>query len=1193
MVVVVVVVAMVVVVVVVVPSDNMVAPSAGCTAGQLCQFLGPPPAAFTKPVPLPLLSPLLALINGAPQALSSTTSTTSTTTSAVAVTNLSLAASSSVPLITSTASTATLPSTNTPLTISSSLPASLSSMPSSNGGGGTTTAAGITAVLDSRSVMDIRNVAASCGFSSRVLADMIRPDGRGLQRHADPRVIERVGLHMVNQGFTTAQVYRFLLPNGGCEYGQLDPPTAAAVRAVLLAAGFSIADLKTLLTNNGTTITTTASAATLAAVAYTLAASGATADQIRHLLRPPPGAVPAPPPQSPKSGGGGGSSPAAAAAAAADSVSSLAVAILKGLMSAGYEDHQLDLILRKDGTALRADVGPLRLAQMVAALAAAEIPAATIRLFVRPLGGVQPAVALSLRAALEQCPGFDSERVQAAFSPELYELGPSVEPSTLADIANALSTAGVSADVIRQLLSLPPGLGSGFGPGTNISNLLTVASAAATAAAGGGEAATAAPAAAPAAEGSVAAAPSPGGYVTALRGCLFAARWAESLPNPADLMDMHDPAKVVVALADGGYPSEEIRAFVGTDPKLLTSPAFLRASGPMPPPGTAAGSTAAGAAGAGGSGSGFVAAVLARGGGGGGVVNGSLGVGVVGGGMSSAMRMSDPGFSRNVNKLRQNANHRLALLSNAVPGSGSGASPVRFTTDGAPPRIPEQPTAAPPAFPDFEYRLGGGGEGTASAAAAGVEPAVALSVMVVPLTAEQLLAWMAGVRQLVPMALPPAVAGVEVEVEVAGVEAPSQPQLPTVEHSTLTSTNTPRATNNDPFLRRSLDPGYLRALPAGYARAWGDTSYSRTGSGSLLEGRTPAPLVYRSLPHRANPSATAAKAGSPRETLPPWPLQRAFVHPHPASPSSMSYTAAAAAAPLTSYGRLVVELPGSPSGAPSSPGQYGFRSAAAATATGAVGAVGGGGGGGGAAPGTASSSSLPGLSPNGPVRSMAVSGDGSGRGFSQPPSPSRHSANSGAVHVGPSTPRRPSSSGTIVTAAGGGGRSGGGGGGGGEAESLGTRLPALRRTASTDKLGVAVSSPVASRTTPETSPTGAVATAAPLSPEALFVRLLAELLRWLEAPLADDTSSSSFWTSDGFGTFRKGCTTAAAGSGGGGGGVGGSGGCGGGWQSWLAAQKVRLATQFAQLETTVAAAAQQQQEPGKGGGGGGGPVRIA
>ncbi|GIL80640.1 hypothetical protein Vretifemale_9968, partial [Volvox reticuliferus] len=329
---------------------------ASCTAGQLCQFLGPCPAAFTKPVPLPLLSPLLALING-PATGPPTASSTILTASIAGITP-----SASVALSSTTASTSSaviMPTGSLNLSISPSQPAvqSGSGIPVTAGpsaiagGNGSNSAATVAAgaVLDSRSVMDIRNVAASCGFSSRVLADMIRPDGRGLQRHADPRVIDRVGLHMVNQGFTPAQIYRFLLPNGGCEYGQLDPPTAAAVRAVLLAAGFSHADLKNLLVN-GNTITPNASAATIAALSYSLAASGATADQIRHLLRPPPGAVFAP-----------AAAPAAGAGAGGDSVSSLAVTVLKGLMTSGYEDHQLDLILRKDGTALRADVGPLRL----------------------------------------------------------------------------------------------------------------------------------------------------------------------------------------------------------------------------------------------------------------------------------------------------------------------------------------------------------------------------------------------------------------------------------------------------------------------------------------------------------------------------------------------------------------------------------------------------------------------------------------------------------------------------------------------------------------------------------------------------------------------------------------------------------------------------------------------------------------
>lgn len=43
------------------------------------------------------------------------------------------------------------------------------------------------------------------------------------------------------------QVFRFLLPHGGCGYGQLDAQTAAAIRPVLLAAGFNPVELKVSL----------------------------------------------------------------------------------------------------------------------------------------------------------------------------------------------------------------------------------------------------------------------------------------------------------------------------------------------------------------------------------------------------------------------------------------------------------------------------------------------------------------------------------------------------------------------------------------------------------------------------------------------------------------------------------------------------------------------------------------------------------------------------------------------------------------------------------------------------------------------------------------------------------------------------------------------------------------------------------
>ncbi|GLI70942.1 hypothetical protein VaNZ11_016038, partial [Volvox africanus] len=1097
---------------------------ASCTAGQLCQFLGPCPAAFTKPVPLPLLSPLLALINAPVTAPSTATASSTILTASIA----GISPSASVALSNTTASTSSgliLPIGSLNLSVSPSQPA-LQSGSGIAATGTATVAAG--AVLDSRSVMDIRNVAASCGFSSRVLVDMIRPDGRGLQRHADPRVIDRVGLHMVNQGFTPAQIYRFLLPHGGCEYGQLDPPTASAVRAVLLAAGFSHADLKNLLVNGNAAITTNASAATLAALSYSLAASGASADQIRHLLRPPPGAI---------------FTPAAAPGGGGDNVSSLAVTVLKGLMTSGYEDHQLDLILRKDGTALRADVGPLRLAQMVAALAAADVSASAIRLFVRPLGGVQPAVAVSLKAALEQCPGFDRRRVEAAFSPETYELGPSVEPSTLADIATALSSSGISGEVIKQLISLPPGPNPAAAPqpppqADTISTTPPEAPVPVPA-----PPAVAPPSSpAPLLRSRVAGAAATGRLhptlpytkMLAMRETILS-RWADSTPTPTELMEMHDPAKVVVALADAGYPSEEIRAFVGTDPKLLNSPAFMRSSGPLPPPAIAA---AAMAVASGGSGSGFVAAVLNRG------VTPVVGSS----GAMAPMRMSDPGFVRTNAKLRNplitandrngsNRRHTLSLQAPATRFTADGSAFVEREPGGTANRaaantlgsISEQPSsaaaAAPPPSPpqgwaDFEYRLGVGGSGCGSdgptaavsysaAVMTGSDSAAAealAAALAAPLTAEQMLAWLAGVRHLVPYGrmerFPPGLENqfasylrrvllrlVGNEVlrvamnEATGVSAapggpldvvpeptdgggspagqaghlpgrrdskptrtriviklltvllgellrqpthgleaqswsdggggageegdctagcgdgvlaaraaaisyvleavlskshgngggglPANAVAPTVlrflilsavrrgvlpssefppaDSSEITSSSTPRPLYQSspvaecsapPSLGRrnsesrwTPDSGALRALPAGYARAWGEapSTHHNHRSGSL-EGRS-SPLVYRSLPQRNNPSTAAAKAGSPRETLAPWPLQRAFVHPHPA-PSSPLHPAAGG---MSSYGRLTLELPGSPSGlaSPSSPG-YALRPTAATAAAAAA-----------------------------------------------------------------------------------------------------------------------------------------------------------------------------------------------------------------------------------------------------------------
>lgn len=61
---------------------------------------------------------------------------------------------------------------------------------------------------------DLKVLAATAGISSRVLADMIRPDGSGLMPHADPRVVERVGQHLVLQGYTPSQVRVCCVPYG-------------------------------------------------------------------------------------------------------------------------------------------------------------------------------------------------------------------------------------------------------------------------------------------------------------------------------------------------------------------------------------------------------------------------------------------------------------------------------------------------------------------------------------------------------------------------------------------------------------------------------------------------------------------------------------------------------------------------------------------------------------------------------------------------------------------------------------------------------------------------------------------------------------------------------------------------------------------------------------------------------------------
>lgn len=69
---------------------------------------------------------------------------------------------------------------------------------------------------------------------------MIRSDGLGLSPTADPRVIERVAASLAKQGYTPAQILRFVMPHGGCAYGSMDAPAAGALKAVLLASGFAL-----------------------------------------------------------------------------------------------------------------------------------------------------------------------------------------------------------------------------------------------------------------------------------------------------------------------------------------------------------------------------------------------------------------------------------------------------------------------------------------------------------------------------------------------------------------------------------------------------------------------------------------------------------------------------------------------------------------------------------------------------------------------------------------------------------------------------------------------------------------------------------------------------------------------------------------------------------------------------------------
>jgi hypothetical protein len=128
-------------------------------------------------------------------------------------------------------------------------------------------------------------------------------------------------------------------------------------------------------------------------MAYALAAAGTTADQIRQLMRPaatPAVAAAAAAAEKAEKAGGAKAADAAAAAAAAGRAAVIAVVtpeigevIRNALLVSGYGTAQLARVLRHDGTGLRADVGPLRLAQVVAALATAELPPQTIRMFIR------------------------------------------------------------------------------------------------------------------------------------------------------------------------------------------------------------------------------------------------------------------------------------------------------------------------------------------------------------------------------------------------------------------------------------------------------------------------------------------------------------------------------------------------------------------------------------------------------------------------------------------------------------------------------------------------------------------------------------------------------------------------------------------------------------------------------------------
>ncbi|GFR41856.1 hypothetical protein Agub_g2636, partial [Astrephomene gubernaculifera] len=684
---------------------------ANFTAGQLCQFLGPPPTsaaanAPAAPPPPPLLSPLLAALNA--------TNITASSSANNAASNTAAGGNSTAPANTSngngngngslTANTVGGGAAGSGWGALQGPGAGGMSMAAAASAAGASAASGGVSLLDVRSMMDIRNVAASCGISSRTLVEMVRPDGRGLLPHADPRVIERVGQHMANQGFTPSQVQRFLLPHGGCGYGSFDHPTAAAVRAVLLAAGFTPADLKASLASSSTTLNPAVPPGTLAAMSYALAAAGATADQIRHFLRPPPAAA---------SAGMGAVPPAAV----------LAAQVREALTASGYAAEQLVRIVRQDGTALRADTGPLRLAQVVAALAAAEVSAAAIRVFVRPLGGVSPSMALSLRAALERV-GWSRERIMEAFSADGNELRPDIDPATLAEVALELSSAGVNGDIIRQLFALaggtaalaapspeqqqqqqqlqslqqqqhqPPWALSAAGAGTAgaaaggaaigtvssmpISSVGSVPSVLSGVAIGGGtlpEPATGSTGLAIGGGGGAGArrggsmhasghnaAGGGGGFppqllakLAAMKEAIVGAQGrpegrssATALPAVANVkhleaFDVHDTAKMIVLLAQAGFSAEDIRAFLSMDPRILAAPNFPSFLGGAVGGGSAANTaTAAAAPGAGLGG-----------------LGGPLTVGAM-----RAQRRSDPGLSRS-NTMRDRVPPASPLLPSA------------------------------------------------------------------------------------------------------------------------------------------------------------------------------------------------------------------------------------------------------------------------------------------------------------------------------------------------------------------------------------------------------------------------------------------------------------------------------------------------------------------------------------------------